>query len=71
MPDSTWVKSSFSETGGNACVELATTEDNGIAIRESEIPGTVMATRPASLRAFLGAAKAGRFDGLGGATRRP
>ncbi|MFE7107784.1 DUF397 domain-containing protein [Streptomyces sp. NPDC057575] len=48
-----WVKSSFSDAGGNNCVEIATTEDEGIAIRESERPSIALVTSQAALRALL------------------
>ncbi|MFH8365432.1 DUF397 domain-containing protein [Streptomyces sp. NPDC018031] len=68
MNELTWRQSTYCGGGGNNCVELATAED-GVALRESEIPGTVISTRPATLRAFLRAAKAGRFDGPAGTAR--
>lgn len=68
MSGPSWRQSSYCGNGGNNCVQLAIA-DQGIAIRESEVPGTVITARPASLRAFLRAAKAGRFDGLAVTTR--
>ncbi|EKX66148.1 DUF397 domain-containing protein [Streptomyces ipomoeae] len=53
-----WVKSSFSDEGGNNCVELASTED-GIALRESECPAEVLATCSGTLGALLHSVKAG------------
>ncbi|WP_308013488.1 DUF397 domain-containing protein [Streptomyces beigongshangae] len=47
-----WIKSSFSDEGGNNCVEVAATED-GIALRESESPTEVLSTGPEVLRALL------------------
>ncbi|MFD6288278.1 DUF397 domain-containing protein [Streptomyces sp. NPDC060205] len=51
-----WVKSSFSDEGGNNCVEVAVTED-GAALRESDEPGRILAVRPESLSALLAAVK--------------
>ncbi|MGW5694757.1 DUF397 domain-containing protein, partial [Streptomyces asiaticus] len=34
LPTLSWLKSSFSDAGGNNCIELAT-DGSGIAIRES------------------------------------
>jgi hypothetical protein len=58
-----WRKSSFSaETN---CVELATTPDGGVAIRNSKHPtaGAVVFTRE-EIEAFLLGAKAGEFDDM-------
>ncbi|MBQ0853196.1 DUF397 domain-containing protein [Streptomyces sp. BH-SS-21] len=51
-----WVKSSFSDEGGNNCVEVAATED-GTALRESDEPGRILAVRTESLSALLAAVK--------------
>jgi hypothetical protein len=55
-----WQKSSFSSSGNN-CIELARTP-NGIAMRESDEPGVVIATTRPRLDAFLAAVKAGKLD---------
>ncbi|MFE9658753.1 DUF397 domain-containing protein [Streptomyces sp. NPDC005955] len=57
-----WQKSTYSN-GDTQCVELASTA-NGILLRESDAPGTVVTTTPAKLRAFLLGVKAGEFDHL-------
>ncbi|WP_167501469.1 DUF397 domain-containing protein [Streptomyces malaysiensis] len=65
MSEIQWQKSSYSaDAEGNACVELAHAPEAGILLRESDEPGTVIATTPAALRALTRAAKAGRFDQL-------
>ncbi|MFD8338230.1 DUF397 domain-containing protein [Streptomyces solisilvae] len=65
MSDIKWQKSSYSADGpGNNCVELAHASDAAILLRESDEPGTVIATTPAALRALTRAARAGRFDQL-------
>lgn len=60
MPDLNWRKSSFSTDAAN-CVELAAV-DNGIHMRESDEPGTVIRTTPAALGSFIRAVKTGRLD---------
>ncbi|WP_431042239.1 DUF397 domain-containing protein [Streptomyces sp. P1-3] len=57
-----WRKSSFSGGGNGSCVELATSANGLIRFRESDDPDVVAATAPATLRAFIRGAKAGRFD---------
>ncbi|WP_328493750.1 DUF397 domain-containing protein [Streptomyces sp. NBC_00414] len=51
-----WVKSSFSDEGGNNCVEVAVTED-GAALRESDEPGRILALPREGLSALLVAIK--------------
>lgn len=62
-PGLSWRKSSFSAEGN--CVELASTPDGGVAIRNSNDPaaGAVSFTR-AEIEAFLLGAKAGEFDDM-------
>ncbi|MGY0060437.1 DUF397 domain-containing protein [Streptomyces sp. LZ34] len=60
MPILNWRKSSFSTSGAN-CVELAAVND-GIRMRESDEPGTVIRTTPATLRSFIRAVKTGQLD---------
>ncbi|BBJ41987.1 hypothetical protein SSPO_047050 [Streptomyces antimycoticus] len=61
MSDLTWQKSSFSEAAAANCVELAAAPD-GIRIRESDEPDTVLRTSPAPLGALIRSVKAGRLD---------
>lgn len=61
MSDLTWQKSSFSEAAAANCVELAAASD-GIRIRESDEPETVIRTNPAALRSFIRAVKTARLD---------
>jgi Domain of unknown function (DUF397) len=61
MSHTNWQKSSFSEGPGDNCMELATAP-NGIHMRESDDPGTVIHTTPATLRSFIRAVKTGRLD---------
>jgi hypothetical protein len=58
-----WVKSSFSDAGGNNCIEIAVNGD-GIAIRESFDPDTIVTTDRTTLRTFILDAKRGRLDHL-------
>lgn len=58
----TWQKSSYSSTGDN-CVEIARRPD-GIVLRESDSPETVLSASPVRVAALLDSSKAGRFDRL-------
>ncbi|MBT2487489.1 DUF397 domain-containing protein [Streptomyces sp. ISL-96] len=59
MPELKWLKSSFSEASGNACVEVATTGPDGVALRESDSPATIVSTGRATLRALVLGVKTG------------
>ncbi|MBH5335686.1 DUF397 domain-containing protein [Streptomyces pactum] len=63
MDELTWRKSSYSEAGGNDCVELAAS-GTGIHLRESDDPGSILTTTPGTLRTLVRNAKRGRFDRL-------
>ncbi|GAA2400113.1 hypothetical protein GCM10010420_28460 [Streptomyces glaucosporus] len=63
MPEPVWVKSSFSEAGGNNCVEVAADGD-GIAMRESTDPTRTLTADRAAFRALLRTARAGELDHL-------
>ncbi|WP_031505717.1 DUF397 domain-containing protein [Streptomyces megasporus] len=63
MPELVWTKSSFSEAGGNNCVEVAADGD-GIAIRESTDPARALTADRAAFRALLRGVKDGAFDRL-------
>ncbi|MCX5109178.1 DUF397 domain-containing protein [Streptomyces sp. NBC_00378] len=52
------MKSSFSDAGGNNCVEVAAAEGTGIATRESESQEHIVITNPAALHALVLAVKA-------------
>ncbi|MGW0536428.1 DUF397 domain-containing protein [Streptomyces sp. NPDC003032] len=58
MPELHWLKSSFSEEGGNNCVEIAATAPEGIALRESDSPADVLTTDRAALGALVRSLKA-------------
>ncbi|GAA2099748.1 hypothetical protein GCM10009801_71690 [Streptomyces albiaxialis] len=53
-----WVKSSFSEDGGNNCVEVAATAAGRVALRESESPAHVLTVDRAALSALIRHVKA-------------
>lgn len=60
----TWRKSGRSAPGGN-CVELATLDDGGVAMRNSRHPeGPALIYPREDLAAFLGGVKEGEFDSL-------
>lgn len=61
MSEAGWTKSSFSEDGGNNCIELAADPDH-IRLRESTAPGVTLTTTPDRLRDFLQEVKSGRYD---------
>ncbi|MBW8089897.1 DUF397 domain-containing protein [Streptomyces hygroscopicus subsp. hygroscopicus] len=61
MPDLKWRKSSFSADVHQNCVELTAAPD-GIRIRESDEPDTVIRTSPAALRSFIRTVKAASLD---------
>ncbi|MFE7120260.1 DUF397 domain-containing protein [Streptomyces sp. NPDC057654] len=54
-----WRKSSFSEGGTEACVEVAADSSGRARLRESDAPARVVATTPDALRALLRAVKTG------------
>lgn len=59
VSDLHWVKSSFSDAGGNNCVEVAMGEGEGVTLRESDNPGTVVAITQSAMRALVLAIKGG------------
>ncbi|MFJ2744996.1 DUF397 domain-containing protein [Streptomyces sp. NPDC087440] len=63
MPELKWLKSSFSEASGNACVEVAATGTSGMALRESEDPDRVLPLSRSALGALVRGVKAGEFEG--------
>ncbi|MEU9897555.1 DUF397 domain-containing protein [Streptomyces phaeochromogenes] len=56
MPTLHWQKSSYSSEGNN-CVELATTPDGTIRLRESDDPPTTLTLRPSGLHSLLDAVR--------------
>lgn len=56
-----WQKSSFSGEG-NACLYVSSTGSATVRLRESDQPDTILTTTPATLRALIRSAKAGRLD---------
>ncbi|MPY53428.1 DUF397 domain-containing protein [Streptomyces acidicola] len=63
MSQLTWQKSSFSEPGGDTCVEVAL-DRIGLRLRESVTPGTVATLAPSALVALVDWAK-GRATSVG------
>ncbi|MFJ5550660.1 DUF397 domain-containing protein [Streptomyces sp. NPDC093225] len=53
MPEPVWIKSSYSEEGGNNCVEVAPLGPR-IGVRDSKRPEPVVSLAPAAFTAFLG-----------------
>lgn len=61
MPERDWQRSSFCGGGGNNCVEIAASAEEGlIALRESEDPDTVLTAGPGALRALLSSVRTGQ-----------
>ena len=60
-PDLHWVKSSFSDAGGNNCVEVAAMQRDLVAIRESDSPTALLVTSRAALGALVQELKLGDF----------
>jgi len=54
-----WIKSSFSEASGNACVEIAVRDDDEIAIRDSVFPARSIRVSRAALAALVADVRAG------------
>ncbi|MFI7875342.1 DUF397 domain-containing protein [Streptomyces salinarius] len=48
-----WYKSSYSEEGGNNCVEVAVLEDRCIGIRDSVRPAMSFSVEHATFTAFI------------------
>ncbi|WP_030021180.1 DUF397 domain-containing protein [Streptomyces monomycini] len=61
MGDASWTKSSYSDAGGNNCVEVRSTWPV-LALREGNSPKQVMTLARSALRALLVDVKAGAFD---------
>lgn len=58
MTELHWQKSSFSSEASN-CLELATTPDGTIRLRESDAPGVALTLRPSDLALLLTATRQG------------
>ncbi|ARF57081.1 DUF397 domain-containing protein [Streptomyces gilvosporeus] len=52
MASEIWLKSSFSEAAGNACVEVAATGDV-VALRESDTPAQTIVADRRALRGLI------------------
>ncbi|MFF4804621.1 DUF397 domain-containing protein [Streptomyces sp. NPDC001351] len=53
-----WVKSSYSDEGGNNCVEVAAVE-NAVAVRDSKKPAQVLEFSPNAFASLIRNVKAG------------
>ena len=58
MPGPQWLKSSYSDSGGNNCVEVAPVRA-GVAVRDSKRPDTVFVTGRASFGALIESLRSG------------
>jgi hypothetical protein len=64
LADLAWIKAQASNHNG-ACVEVASTSTDKIAIRDSKDPGgPILVYTATEFRAFLDGARNGEFDGL-------
>ncbi len=63
MKRSTWHKSSYSPQGGNSCLEVASLDHDGRAVRDSKNPtGPALMFTAAEWVAFTAGVRAGEFD---------
>ncbi|MDT3395554.1 DUF397 domain-containing protein [Streptomyces sp. B1866] len=58
-----WQKSSYCQESAS-CVYVAAVEDGTVKLRESDDPDVVLTASRTALRAFIRAAKAGKFDSV-------
>lgn len=61
VSDLHWVKSSFSDAGGNNCVEVAAVDSEQVALRESDRPAIFLVASPSALGALTRELEAGRL----------
>ncbi|MGI5197890.1 DUF397 domain-containing protein [Streptomyces sp. CA-288835] len=61
MSGNEWQRSSFCGGGGNNCVEVAAT-NNGVALRESDIPEEVLTAGRYALSSLIRGAKVGALQ---------
>lgn len=59
-----WHKSSFSEEGGNNCVEVSATA-NGVVLRESDTPAEIVTTGRGALLSLIRGVKVGAVSSRG------
>ncbi|MFJ2953226.1 DUF397 domain-containing protein [Streptomyces sp. NPDC087270] len=61
----TWVKSSYSEGNGGACVEFAPNVSGVVPVRDSKDPqGPALAFSADAWASFVGAVRAGEFPAV-------
>ncbi|MDT0609400.1 DUF397 domain-containing protein [Streptomyces lancefieldiae] len=58
VPGPQWLKSSYSDSGGNNCVEVAPVRA-GVAVRDSKRPANVFVTGRASFGALIEGLRSG------------
>ena len=59
----TWRKASYSGTNGGGCVEVATSTDRHIGVRDSKNPdGGILVFNPGEWSAFVEGVRDGEFD---------
>ncbi|MER5783566.1 DUF397 domain-containing protein [Streptomyces mobaraensis] len=58
VPEPIWFKSSFSDAGGNNCVQVCANTP-GIALRESSEPEHVIRTSPSAFHSLIREIRAG------------
>ncbi|MEU4886487.1 MULTISPECIES: DUF397 domain-containing protein [Streptomyces] len=62
MSELIWIKSSFSEASGNACVEVAVCDGAAVAIRDSVQPARSIRASRAALDALITGLRTGALD---------
>ncbi|MCC3651552.1 DUF397 domain-containing protein [Streptomyces sp. S07_1.15] len=62
MPEPVWVKSSYSEASGNACIEVAVSGGDTVAIRDSVFPARSFTTSRAALGALVASMRTRTLD---------
>ncbi|WP_030546514.1 DUF397 domain-containing protein [Streptomyces albus] len=62
MTQPTWKRSSFCAGGGNNCVEVAVSDEDGIAIRDSVHPARTIRVSRAALTTFITGVRKGEVN---------
>ncbi|MFG3381762.1 DUF397 domain-containing protein [Streptomyces sp. NPDC047999] len=58
-----WFKSTYSDAGGNNCVEIARLGEDAVAVRDSVAPDRALRVGAPAFAAFLGALRRPRSSG--------
>ncbi|MHB9858882.1 DUF397 domain-containing protein [Streptomyces sp. YIM S03343] len=64
MAELSWYKSSYSEEGGNNCVEVAVRDDMRIALRHSVYPARGFSVGQTAFSAFVNAVRVQALDDI-------